>query len=384
MAEQWQIFVTGMGAEVCTINISTNQADFMSTTVSRLRKLIHEKWPHVATGPDELRLLFAGKQLEDRLRNGNEAKLEDYNIQNNSTLQLVFRLPGGSESTPPKGPKFTERVPPPPVDPIGLKVHSLDNFTLKFTEKMPDSITGISDPEDQPRVVMTCGHAVDPNTLTAWCRSLLDKQEWEFYCPAIISQTDNKQCKKVWEYSEVRKVALLNEEEMRYFESKMSEYASLQYCDMKECPGCRSFVERADLKNLRVHCFICTKKKGKRYDFCWNCEKEWTGPSTSAVKCGNPECQHPSLPSIRDATMIKINDIDVPCRRACPTCGVVVEHNQKGCKFIICPRCKKEFCFLCLLLKDKCLAASPSSWFKGCKKAVAPKQTEIPIWSKGF
>ena len=167
MAEQWQVFVTGMGAEVCTINISTNQADFLSTTVSRLRTLIHEKWPHVATGPDELRLLFAGKQLEDRLRNGDEAKLEDYNIQRNSTIQLVFRLPGGSESVP--IPKFTERVPPPPVDPVQQKQHNLEDFTLKFTDKMPDSITGMSDPEDQPRVVMTCGHAVDPNTLTAWC-----------------------------------------------------------------------------------------------------------------------------------------------------------------------------------------------------------------------
>ena len=85
MAEQWQIFVTGMGAEVCTINVATNQEDFLSTTVDRLRRLVHEKWPHVATGPDEIQLFFAGKQLDN--------KLEDYSIQRNSTLQLVFRLP---------------------------------------------------------------------------------------------------------------------------------------------------------------------------------------------------------------------------------------------------------------------------------------------------
>ncbi len=69
------------------------------------------------------------------------------------------------------------------------KVHNRDDFTLKFTEEAPDAIIGYSVPEDQPRVVMTCGHAVDPNTLTAWCRSLLDKHEWELYCPAILSNS---------------------------------------------------------------------------------------------------------------------------------------------------------------------------------------------------
>ena len=95
------------------------------------------------------------------------------------------------------------------------------------------------------------------------------------------------QYKKVWEYEEVRQVAHLNAAEQQYFESKMSEHAVLQYCDMKECLGCSSFVERQDMGNLRVHCVICTKKKNN-FDFCWNCNKEWSGPVTSSLKCGNP------------------------------------------------------------------------------------------------
>ena len=377
MAEMQQVFVIGMEAGIHTIAIATNDEDFRKTTISKLRSLIQEKWDHVATGPDELRLLFAGKQLQDCLRIGKKATFEDYNIQRNSTIHLVFRLPGGMDL-----PKFTERVPPPPV-PLE-KQHDLTDFSLMFTTKVPDAITGMSDPEDQPRVIMSCGHAVDPNTLTAWCRSLLDQHEFDFYCPAIVSLETNKtkQCKKVWEYTEVRKIALLNEAEQQYFESKMSEYAAQQYCDMKECPGCRSFVERRDLMNLRVHCMICTKKKGRNYDFCWNCDREWSGPTNSATKCANASCQHPSIPAIKKAPVIKLNGKDVPSRRACPTCGAVVEHSQIGCKFMTCPRCKKEFCFLCLELKSQCLASAPSSWFGTCKKDVAPRQTEIPVWSR--
>ena len=371
------VCVTGMESGVHTIEVARNAADFHSTTVIRFRELVHEKWSHVSTGAGDLRLVFAGKQLQDKLANGKEATLGDYNIHRNATIQLVFRLPGGQDSPPTR--KVRERVPEPPVV---EKVHNMSNPSLNFTSTEEDAIMGYSDKDDQPRIKMSCGHAVDANSLTAWCRSLLEQQEFEFHCPAIVDPEKKTKCKAIWEYEEVRHAAHLTPEEQKYFESKVSEYAAIQFCDMKECPGCGSLVERGDLTNLRVHCTICSKEKGRTYDFCWNCSREWTGPSTSSVKCGNAKCEHVDLPAIRDAPITTINGKQVPNLRACPTCGRVVEHNRTGCKFIICPRCKKEFCFLCLELITTCLKTAPGSYYRACSKDPAARQEIIPVWSR--
>ena len=270
-----------------------------------------------------------------------------------------------------------ERVPRPPL-PEDQKQYRDSDISIQFTDKKCE-ITGDDDTQ-ATRALMSCGHAVDPNALTAWCRSLLDKMQWEFYCPAIVDGKE-KQCKKKWPYEEVRRLALLNEAETKYFEAKMSEYAAKKYCDVKECPGCRSFVEREDLSNLRVKCIICTKKNDLTYEFCWNCDAEWSGPVMSAERCGKPGCQHPDLEKIRNAPLIQLlggKIQNVPSRRACPNCGYVVEHDTTGCKYMTCTRCCKEYCFACLDMKED----SQNDWYSACSKRVAPVQTRIPVWNR--
>lgn len=152
-----------------------------------------------------------------------------------------------------------------------------------------------------------------------------------------------------------------------------------------QCPGCNSSVVRKNVSSLNVCCYLCTTKKGQNYEFCWQCLREWEGPRPRSDRCDNDGCCNETLKTLKnceDITFESVMDVSgCPSIRACPTCGSLVEHNSKKCKNVTCPRCKTEFCFVCLKLTTEC-AGKTKQYFRPCSSGVAPRQTSIPVWQQ--
>ncbi|PAA76059.1 hypothetical protein BOX15_Mlig023095g1 [Macrostomum lignano] len=332
-----QIFVKDFNSRTETVSILKD---------AQIKDLFSKLEEKTGLEPGTYQMVYASKTID--FEQHKDKHLSDFHLENHANLHMVLRLPGGS------------------------RLRELDDC-IELTEE-PDMITW-DDDKDNLRVKMPCGHAIGPDSLTMYCRSLLDSGLYRFLCPWLDPNDSRVGCPVEWDFVVIRRLAVLSDEERQEFERKISENYLRRAVNIQECPSCHSYCKRVSSRDRRVVCPACSSGGRQRFEFCWYCLNKWRSAGTD--KCGNDICsgKDPRIAILAAAPVKEIVGVkDVPGRRACIHCGMIIEH-VRFCKHMKCI-CGQEFCFICLKPKN-----SEGNWQCGSFNApctIAPRQTQVP------
>lgn len=235
-------------------------------------------------------------------------------------------------------------------------------FPSYLSTEEPDMLT-LDDSEDEPRLKMSCGHALSADSLFGFMKSeLMTKTVDVIRCPTAG-------CGSEWRMQEIIRKADMTEDEQIFFEFRISLNAvNKEDNSTSSCPSCGNFCQRQAETNSQVVCVFCSKSEGKEFNFCWDCKSLWY-PNH---RCDNAELE--AFQRILNEAPLKTLDYShiegVPSKRMCPNCRSLIEHDSM-CKEMTCIKCKFKFCFSCL---KPCLNGSLQCSGYSMKCSVAPVQ----------
>ena len=210
------------------------------------------------------------------------------------------------------------------------------------------------------------------NTVKRICENTLGEGKYKIVCPG-------SNCDQELTLAVVRHIlsVVMTERELNVILDRMNEnYLRSPNSDIRQCQVCgvnwkKDFKKRRPGDRTRVMCNTCSRSKGRRVEYCWECRREW---KRGSYKCGYPDCnwEEDQILTLQRCGTKTIGDVSgCPIIRACPRCGNLIYHEDR-CKHMTC-KCGCSFCFVCLKKKGYILWDCSRSY---CP--VAPRQDALP------